>query len=233
MTFTVPALHANIKGDRYDYGNSWPKRRRTKFVELVQAINHTTLRPWFITLVECQEATAKPLAKLLGMSSVSYLGSTILYDAGLLAMSRVLLRESWLKGHTHSLLAVEFRVRATGKTFNVAASHLPPFVTRTKLRRAQMAKTTKLTADWHDRTVLAIDANWPKTLEAAFPTWLSARFAATRRYHANYKTSGTSFKPGHPIDYVLGRHGVRFSYYDVVDGRKASDHNPIKYSVEL
>lgn len=221
-------LHANVCADRYDYARTWA-RRRPAFVELVKAVD-----PHLVTLTECQEPAALQLGKLLGYKSVSFWGSSILYDPDTVTLNRTLLRERWLSGtQTHSLLMVEFAHNVTGyPTFNLGVSHLPPFATRAALRRRQLDLTTQKVRTFRDPTFLAMDANWSKTLEAhVFSKWASARLRAGTISHAGYRTSGGKWGKGNPIDYVLGCHGAQFTYYDVLDGRKWSDHNALNVEI--
>lgn len=224
MSTVLSLLHANVCADRYDYRHTWPKRWPA-FVKAVQIHD-----PLIVTLTECQQDAADALALLLrsqGMLAVSYLGSSILYASTQLQLTRVLERRPWLGGsQTHSLLAVEFKVRATGELFNVLVSHLPPFATRAKLRRTQQAQIRTLVQGWHDPVILATDANWGKGFEDFCAWWQSARLMATARHHADYRTSGGKWGVGRAIDYVLGKR-VRFGSYDVLDGRKWSDHNAL------
>lgn len=221
-------LHANVCADRYDYHHTWPKRRPA-FVAAVKAID-----PHLVTLTECQEPAALQLAKQLGYKSESFGGSSILYDPDALTLTRTLLTERWLGGtQTHSLLMVEFAHQVAGyPTFNLGVSHLPPFATRATLRRRQLDLTTSKVRTFRDPTFLAMDANWPKTLEDHVRTkWASARLRAATVQHAGYRTSGGKWGKGNPIDYVLGCHGAQFTYYDVIDGRKWSDHNALNVEI--
>jgi endonuclease/exonuclease/phosphatase family metal-dependent hydrolase len=224
-------LHANVCADRYDYGHTWPKRRPA-FVAKVKELD-----PHLVTLTECQEPAALQLAKLLGYyKSVSFWGSSILYDPDVVTLNRTLLSERWLAGtQTHSLLMVEFAHNVAGyPTFNLGVSHFPPFATRAALRKRQLDTITTKTRTFRDPTFVAMDANWSKTLESYSAThggWISARLKATTRQHADYRTSGGKWGKGDPIDYVIGRGGAKFVYYDVLDGRKWSDHNALNVEI--
>ena len=223
-------LHANVRADRYDYGKTWPKRR-PHFVEAARAVEAP-----IVTLTECQKPAADLLAGLLGYRAASFWGSSILYDPAVLVLTRTLLTRRWLTGtQTHSLLMVEFGIRSTRQRFNLGVSHFPPFATRANLRKQQLRWITQATASYADPTFVAMDANWSKTLEwcaAQHGGWQSARLKATTRVHADYRTSGSRYSKGNPIDYVLARKpGASFVYYDVLDGRKWSDHNALNVEI--
>jgi len=224
-------LHANVCADRYDYAKTWPKRR-PHFDEIARAVDAP-----IVTLTECQKPAAEKLAAVLGYRSTSYWGSSILYDPAVLNLTRTLLTRRWLTGtQTHSLLMVEFAIRnGTNRTFNLGVSHFPPFATRANLRKQELRWITQATASYADPTFVAMDANWSKTLEsyaAQHGGWQSARLKATTRVHADYRTSGSKYGKGNPIDYVLARKpGASFAYYDVLDGRKWSDHNALNVEI--
>jgi endonuclease/exonuclease/phosphatase family metal-dependent hydrolase len=225
-------LHANVKAGRYDYAKSWPARRRKRFLEFMAARAAFDL----VTLVECEPPACTSLAVSLGMVCVSFRGSAILYNPSTIAHSQSLLRLSFLPApQTQALVLAEFRVRRTGELFNLGAGHLPPFATRASLRRQQLAGISSRTAGWHDPTILCLDANWSKTLEpfAKARGWTSARTTATTRVHPDYRTSGTRYSKGNPIDYALLRHGARAAVYAVRDGRTWSDHNALELAVTL
>jgi len=98
-----------------------------------------------------------------------------------------------------------------------------------------MSAITAKTCKWQDPTVLAMDANWSKTLESFVKGqgWQSARLTATDAAHREYRTSGGKFSVGNPIDYVIARNRVKFSGYEVIDGRRWSDHNGLLVTVKL
>lgn len=228
---TITILHANLKAGRYDYGKSWPKRRRAKFLAYVKA--H---RPMVLTLVEAERPACQSLAVALGMSCCAFRGSAILWDPSRLTRTKTLAIRAWLSGsHTQSLVLAEFKVLATGERFNLAASHLPPFVTRAALRKRQMTTLTALTAGYHDPTIVCTDANWSRTCESYMQArgWRSARKTATAKVNAGFATSGTKFKAGNPIDYAFLRHGATAALYAVRDGRSWSDHNALELAVTL
>lgn len=228
-------LHTNVCADRYDYKHDWASKRRAPWLERA-----LSLGPDLITLTECQAPAAHDLASRLTaaglkMRSVSYLGSSILYDPDTVVMTQGLLEKPWLGGsQTHSVFGVEFALRVRPKRFNLIASHLPPFATRAALRRREQDWIDARVRDWLDPTLLACDANWSKTFESftAADHWVSARTAGTT-IHANYRTSGRKFSVGNPIDYVLGRRALKFRRYEVIDGRRWSDHNGLLVTVEL
>lgn len=220
-------LHANVCADRYDYDHTWP-HRRPYFLAEAKAVDAP-----LITLTECQQPAAAALAKALGYKSVSYWGSSILYDPEQLTLTRTLLKRRWLTGtQTHSLLMVEFVTAQHGRTFNLGVTHFPPFASRALLRRRALAWITKAVRGYHDLTYLAMDANWSKTLESSTRgTWYSARQHAMATAHADYRTSGGKYTVGNAIDYVLGYRRAQFAYYDVLDGRTWSDHNALNVEI--
>ena len=237
MTTTLELLHTNVCADRYDYKHDWASKRRTHWLDEALRIG-----PDLITLTECQQPAADDLAYRLTeagmkMRALSYLGSSILYDPDTLVFTRELLGYALLGGsQTHSLFGAEFGIRVPGyKRFNLLAAHLPPFATRAALRRRQMSTITAKTCKWQDPTVLAMDANWSKTLESFVKGqgWQSARLTATDAAHRDYRTSGGKFGAGNPIDYVIARNRVKFSGYEVIDGRRWCDHNGLLVTVKL
>lgn len=233
---TLELLHTNVCADRYDYKHDWASKRRAHWLDEALRIG-----PDLITLTECQILAAADLAGRLTahgmkMAAVSFLGSSILYDPDKVVLTRRLAGEAWLgKGQTQSLLGVEFRIAERAERFNLLVSHLPPFATRAVLRRRQQAKIDAQVKNWLDPTILATDANWSRTFEpfTAKQNWRSARLTATDAAHRDYRTSGGKFGKGNPIDYVLARRAAKFSGYEVIDGRRWSDHNGLLVTVKL
>ena len=225
MAFELKIFHINVLGRRYDYKKTWTKRR-PKIVARIKKLS-----PDVVSAVECGLTEAKELASATGYNYLNYLGSTLLYKKGLKA--RVLKKYSWLKNNSHSALVVE--VTKGKEAVNIAISHLPPFATRAKLRKSQQKKLCQLFNGWSDASIICTDANWSKTFESYVKTlnWVSSRTTATKKFMANYRTSSalqaTLFKPGNPIDYVVGKNGkkspVKFLLYETADGRGLSDHN--------
>jgi hypothetical protein len=153
-------VFVNICGDRYDYKRTFLKKRLPKLVNFLD-----DRRPMVIGLAECQEATALKIVAALAKRGLtyhsrSYYGSTILYAKGYV-LTRVLLRRRWLSGtQTHSMLGAElYPWGSPSATFNVLVSHLPPFPWRAKLRGQQLATISKDVHDFHDPTILMMDAN--------------------------------------------------------------------------
>ncbi len=232
----ITLLHANLCADRYDYNKTW-RKRSPKFVRWFTK----NYPPDILTLTECTAPSAVQLVNDLRTSgrvtyvSSSFWGSTVMWRPEVFKKTRNLVQVRWLSGtQTHSLFGVELTERATGQAYNVLVSHFPPGAARTLLRRRQMATITAKTAKWHDPTVLAMDANWSRSLETfAYDHggWQSARERALTRVHPDFKTSGGVFGKGNPIDYVFGRNGARFGHYEVIDGRAWSDHNALLVEV--
>lgn len=229
MSAKVTLIHWNVLGPRFDYGKTWAKRYPAVAGLLAKESWKAGQDATVISLNE-SAGVADKLAKDLHMAVEAFLGSAVLYPKTW--RCRVLFRFAWL-GSTHGAIGVELST-PTGERFNVISSHLPPFVTRAAMRRRNMATLTKATAHWQDVTLLATDANWTKTLEKAVgAAWLTAR-KALKVSHYGYRTNGRLFRAGNPMDYVFLRRPSRAAAsYDVIDGRRGSDHNALQVTVTL
>lgn len=215
-------LHWNVQGPRFDYRNTWPKRRPKIVVRIAAE------KPDVVTLVECLGVDGR-LADDCGLVRAAFQGSAVMWNPQTVEFSRVLFRAVWL-GKTHGVIAVELVEKATGERFNVIAGHLPPFAWRAGLRKRLIDDLSKRTAKWRDKTLVGLDANWGKGFEdhARRSGWVSARQTAAFNTRGTYRTSG-KYSKGQPIDYVLARPVLPrpFTDYQLRSGKGASDHHPV------
>lgn len=225
-------VHANLKAGRYDYGRTWVKRRPA-FLEYVRSVD-----PELITLTEAEAPACATLANLLDYGVTMYRGSAILWRPDRLRLTRTLERDELLAPpQTHSYVFAELELIGPRRLLNVGAVHLPPFATRAGLRVRQLAHVGSLTRKWADPTLVGIDANDKRVEKLTRGSFISAGTStpAANRHHAGMRTSsatrGRQWTAGDPIDYVLGRNRLEFCSYEVVDGRRWSDHNALDVRV--
>lgn len=209
--------HLNVLGRRFDYRRTWAKRK-AKVAALLKGAD-------VATAVECYPADQADLDKLTGFLSVGHLGSAVVYEPTRYGLNRSW-SLTWL-GTTHGAIIAELVDRKTGKTFNVCASHLPPFAWRQKRREQCMRELADFMAGWHDPTIIGTDANWrgmePYAARLGYPS---------ARKGPEMTTTG-AVRPGRAIDYVLVARGVTTGSWRVVSGAGATDHNLIEATLTV